>query len=112
MFCQECGKQIRETAQFCNRCGSPVQQRFNATPAAPPPLTPQPAEEKRAAPPQPVDHSITAEIRDPSGDHTAIVPVVPGDNSARARNRAERHAIFEPSSPVSGTFATHSMPLP
>ncbi|HZS08278.1 MAG TPA: zinc ribbon domain-containing protein [Blastocatellia bacterium] len=94
MFCQECGKQIRDTARFCNGCGSLVRQRFNA---APPPPAPQPVEEKRAASPRPDDFSTTVEIRDPSGDHTAVVPVVPGE-SVRARNRAEQRTLFEPSS--------------
>lgn len=30
MFCQTCGQKLRSSAQFCNKCGKPVHERFGS----------------------------------------------------------------------------------
>ena len=36
MFCQQCGKQIDDSAQFCSHCGAAQQERFSEMPEATP----------------------------------------------------------------------------
>ncbi|GBU21233.1 hypothetical protein R80B4_01122 [Fibrobacteres bacterium R8-0-B4] len=31
MFCQKCGKELADDAQFCHQCGTPIGARFNCS---------------------------------------------------------------------------------
>lgn len=92
MFCQECGKQIRPTARFCNRCGSPVRQRFNAElqQAASQPL---PAKNESAR--QADERSVTPKSREASGEGSMIIPISV-DELPRSK-KTEQRMILEPS---------------
>ncbi|HWQ34742.1 MAG TPA: zinc ribbon domain-containing protein [Blastocatellia bacterium] len=92
MFCQECGKQIRPTARFCNRCGSPVRQRFNAEPQQ---AASQPLPAKNESARQADERSVTPKSREASGEGSLIIPISV-DELPRSK-KTDQRTIFEPS---------------
>ncbi len=83
MFCQECGKEVRATARYCNGCGTPVRQRFNAA---------GPAQSDAA---RQAGEPLSAPLnRESANEGSLIIPIAP-DEMPRAR-RAESRTIFEP----------------
>lgn len=87
MFCQECGKEVRVTARYCNGCGTPVRQRFNAPGAAPLPGRSDSARQAGEPLPAPLN-------RESANEGSMIIPIAP-DEMPRAR-RADQRTIFEP----------------
>jgi hypothetical protein len=107
MFCQECGKEIRQNARFCNKCGAEVKQRFGGSTPVPKPEMPPPVNQSA---PSEKSSSVEKNVW-PSVEHTLIMPTIskplPSEtksaNQERRRTpseiKAERPTLFEPPAP-------------
>jgi hypothetical protein len=107
MFCQECGRQMRDSARFCNKCGTPVRQRFGGF--WPPPET-ETAAPQGSQPPQ-VSDKPPPKNSWPRVEDTLVMPMVgkpaaepesadqePAPRAPR-KDRNERATLFEPPPP-------------
>lgn len=109
MFCQECGRPIRETARFCNKCGATVQQQFSVEAIQPPPAPPVNAQPAVLSPPD--VHSL-AEAPDIDSDEAPMIIPVSVAEQTRAIRKA-KHTVFEPPPPkLSPKDATLPSPPP
>src|SRR5262245_22304481 len=109
MFCQECGREIRQSARFCNKCGAEVKQRF---PEPRPPAKRDPSPDPGLVAPRP-------ELNPPPPkpwlpvEETLIMPIIsksalddPRVDNAETGRRApssappERPTVFEPPTPA------------
>src|SRR5438128_1792947 len=109
MFCQECGREIRQSARFCNKCGAEVKQRFpasgppakrNSSPetgrlASRPDLNPPPA----AKPWSPVEETLIMPIVSKSRLEDSQVDNAEAGRRAPSSAQPERPTIFEPPKP-------------
>jgi len=109
MYCQQCGREIRQSARFCNKCGAEVKERF---PESKPParsesspdtgsLTP-PVSFKKPAPQQswlPVEETLIMPIVGKPGLDDPRAGKTEAERPASGGTQAERRTIFESSAP-------------
>lgn len=91
MFCTNCGKEIIDTAKFCNFCGMPV-KNIAAAPVQPAPAPVQPESETEPA--------ASEEV--PNVEMTETEETIP-EVSAEENTEAPAEAPEEPSEPVTET---------
>ncbi len=95
MFCQECGRQLRETARFCNQCGATVKQRFSG---AGDPLPSAPLVQAKPAVPAQTDvHPLAEEPHSDVDEAPMIIPVIAPVQTRTIRKA--KHTVFEPLPP-------------
>lgn len=120
MFCTNCGREIIDTARFCNFCGMPIQNMAASIPVQPVRQV-QPAQTVQTE--QPVPEANYTEIPDIPITDTESVPVTESENAGEAavesvsempemQEAAPPEASPETSAVISAPVTENVPPLP